>query len=509
MRSSGPGRLVATLMLAIPLAAGAQAVPRQLTLPQALDLARRNSPTYRQALNDADPASAAVREATFQQLPTIGVSGGLGYTGAGRSTFGGTTFNQSSPAISSSYNIGARWSLSTRTFLAPSQARAQERATEENITGAGVTLTSDVTAQYLASLRATATVEVGRQQVARAQEFLDLARARQGIGNASLVDVRLAEVDRSRAEVSLLQARQAEAEAKIELMRLLGVPAPDNVDSLTLAEPFPLAAPSWDFAQLKQWALDGNPALRSAAASRDAAGIGVTAARLDRLPTISISTGWSGYTQQFTNDGVLLNNALGSAESIRNNCQFQNGILERLTSPHPAPNGGIIDDCNSYAGLDVTGQALQPQVVKAILDRNRVFPFSFSRQPWSIQLGIDLPIWDGYSRSLAISRARAQREDADEVLRGTRLQVEGLVQARWRGVTTAWQTVQLQDSSRVAARDQRQLAEEKYRVGSGTALEVSTAQNTVAQAEADYVNAVYAYHLAVVGLETVVGRPLR
>ncbi len=45
---------------------GAQAVtaPRQLSLAQALELAKQNSPTYRQNLNDADVAAANVREAT-------------------------------------------------------------------------------------------------------------------------------------------------------------------------------------------------------------------------------------------------------------------------------------------------------------------------------------------------------------------------------------------------------------------------------------------------------------
>ena len=40
-------------------------------------------------------------------------------------------------------------------------------------------------------------------------------------------------------------------------------------------------------------------------------------------------------------------------------------------------------------------------------------------------------------------------------------------------------------------------------------LEVADAQNAVTQAEATYVQALYGYHLAVVGLEAAVGRPLR
>ena len=54
-----------------------------------------------------------------------------------------------------------------------------------------------------------------------------------------------------------------------------------------------------------------------------------------------------------------------------------------------------------------------------------------------------------------------------------------------------------------------ELARERFRLGSGNALEVTDAQAAVARAEGDYVNAVYAYHKAIAALEYAVGRPLR
>ena len=63
--------------------------------------------------------------------------------------------------------------------------------------------------------------------------------------------------------------------------------------------------------------------------------------------------------------------------------------------------------------------------------------------------------------------------------------------------------------NRLAAREQIRLAQDRYRLGSGSSLEVSDAQNTVARAEGDYVNAVYDYHKAITALEAAVGRPLR
>ena len=64
----------------------------RLTLAEALEQGRRHSPAYRQVLNDAGPANWGVRNAYANLLPSFDVSGGMGYTGSGSSTFGGATF---------------------------------------------------------------------------------------------------------------------------------------------------------------------------------------------------------------------------------------------------------------------------------------------------------------------------------------------------------------------------------------------------------------------------------
>ena len=94
-------------------------------------------------------------------------------------------------------------------------------------------------------------------------------------------------------------------------------------------------------------------------------------------------------------------------------------------------------------------------------------------------------------------------------MRARRLQVRSDVQARHLGLQTAYQAIAVQEANRAAARDQLRLAQDRYRLGAGTSLEVSDAQNAVQQAEGDYVNAVYSYHKAVAALEAAVGRPLR
>jgi outer membrane protein TolC len=501
--------LILGAMPSVLVAQDAGAAPRQLSLADAINLARQNSPAYRQAVNDEDPAAAQVRAAYGQLLPNVSSSAGISYARAGRQTIANQIFSQGASTVSSNYNIGVSLGLSYGTFLAPSQAKAQQRVTEENIAAAGLNLTADITNQYLLALRADASVLVAEQQVARNQDFRDQARARFQVGRGDMVEVRQAEVAKANADVQLLRARQNAVQTRIELLRRMGVSAGTSAETLALTEQFPLTEPRWELAALLSEARNQNPALRAAAAQEDAASIGVRAARSEYLPSFSISTGLSGFTQQFTSVDPLIAGQIAGAQSAVTNCAFQNAILERLTSPHPSPNGGIIPDCNAYAGLDASGTRLLPEVEQSIRDGNTGWPFSFTRQPWGISFGVSLPIFDGFSRAARVSQARASQDDAREGLRAQQLMIEGQVHGELLSVNTNWQAAQIADSNRTAAREQLTLARERYRLGSGTALEVADAQNAVTQAEAGYINAVYDYHTAVVGLEAAVGRPLR
>src|SRR5690606_14508397 len=175
-----------------------------LSLDEALAQARATSPAYRQVLNDAGPAKWAVRNATASLfLPSASASLGLGYTGAGSSSFGGQEFRQSSPSYNSDYSIGLNWRLDGNTLTCPAQAR--ERATDQEILSAEQLLRADITPQYLSTLQAVAQVDVARQQVQRNDDFLKLAQARYQVGQATLLDVRRAEVEKGVAEVNLLR----------------------------------------------------------------------------------------------------------------------------------------------------------------------------------------------------------------------------------------------------------------------------------------------------------------
>jgi len=476
-----------------------------LSLADALGQARTRSPAYRQVLNNAGPARWGVRNAYGSFLPSLNVSGGVGYTGSGESQFGlGGAFNQQTqPFLSSNYQIGLQWQLDGRVLAGPSQQKALQRATGQDIEDAGVSLRADITTQYLNVLAAVSQTEVAREQVRRNNEFLRLARARNQVGQATVLDVRQAEATRATSEVTLLQAYQAENEAKLELFRRMGVPPPVSVQQIELTDSFPVAPPTYSRDELIKLAEEQNPSLKALKERETAARANVRAVRSDFFPRLTAQAGWTGFTQQFTNDNQLLSQQLASSLRLAAQCQFDNQIRNGLSL------GGVNPDCFGSNGLDATGAALSATTAQQIRDANGAFPFNFTSQPFQAALTVSLPIFTGFSRHLQLAEARAQQEDADESVRAQALLVRANVEGRYLALGTAYQAIGAQATGRDAAREQLRLAQDRYRVGLGSALEVSDAQNAVQQAEGSYITAVYEYHRAITALEAAVGRPLR
>lgn len=477
--------------------------PISLSLAEALQQARANSPMYRQALNDAGPARWGVRNAYGNLLPAVTAASDFGYTGSGQSNFGGGLTLPTSAFLTSAYSLGIQWQLSGRSLQAPSQQRALQRATDEDIGAAGVGLTAEISAQYLTVLQANAQVAVARQQVKRNEDFLALAQARHTVGQTTLLDVRQAEVIKGTSDVALLRAVQAENDAKLDLLRRMGVEPPGSIEQIVLTDSFPVTPPAFRLDSLLALTDRQNPVLRSLRARGHAARLDVRAAKADFLPTLSLRAGWSGFTQQFTNQDLLLRQNITSAQGQAADCEFDNAVRTGLSL------GGQTGNCFFAAGLTDGGGALLDPVAQEIRNQNSVFPFSYTGQPFGANLTVSLPIFTGFSRSLRLSQARAQEEDADEEVRARRLQVRADVQSRYLGLETAYRAIAVQTASREAARDQLRLAQDRYRLGAGASLEVSDAQNSVQRAEGDYVNAVYDYHKAIAALEAAVGRPLR
>src|SRR2546425_9262528 len=161
------------------------------------------------------------------------------------------------------------------------------------------------------------------------------------------------------------------------------------------------------------------------------------------------------------------------------------------------------------APRDCSGYVWGASQEQALRGANSQYPFAFTRRPFQARLTVTLPLWTNLARPLQVSQARAQHQDLEESVRARGLAVQTEVSQAYLTLQTAFTAIAIQDTNRTAAREQLQLATERYRVGSGTFFELLDAQVASLRAELDYVTAVYDYHKALAVLEAAVGRPLR
>jgi outer membrane protein len=491
------GPSVATIAAAQQPALPTTPAPAQvagLSLADAIALARERNPAFRQVQNNRGPAAWGVRNAySSLLLPNFTVGGGMTYTGPGSQTFLTSSFTQSTSTVSSFYDLSLAWQLSGTTLSQPGLAKAQQRATEADIAGAENFLTTQVKQQYLTVLQANAQADIARKTVQRNEEFLKLANARYGVGQATLIDVRQAQVARGQAEVSLLRAQTLVSVEKLRLFEQMGVMPPVDVANVQLTDTFSVQQPTWQLTELMTMAEQQNPALKALRAREDAAAWNQKATASAYGPALSLSAGWSGFTQQFTDVDPIIQTQQAAYGAQHQECLDNNQIRQSA--------GLSANNCNGF----IWGASKE----EAIRDQNSVFPFQFTQQPFQARLTVTLPVFTNFGQQLRVSEARAQHNDVEEQVRARGLAVQTDVSQAYLVLQTAYRSVGLQDTNRTAGREQLQLATERYRVGSGTFFDLLDAQVQALRAESELVNATYDYHKAVAALEAAVGRSLR
>ena len=122
---------------------------------------------------------------------------------------------------------------------------------------------------------------------------------------------------------------------------------------------------------------------------------------------------------------------------------------------------------------------------------------------------LSVPIFDGFQREQRVQEAQATSNDARYRVREQELRLTADVTSAFRNLTTAYQTVRFQEQNSATAREALALAQERFRVGASTFVDVTQARSDYERAETDRINAIYDFHKAFAALEGAVGRPLR
>ena len=145
---------------------------------------------------------------------------------------------------------------------------------------------------------------------------------------------------------------------------------------------------------------------------------------------------------------------------------------------------------------------------KQALD-HATLPFAFSKRPYSVSMFLSIPVFNGFQREQNTALARVTHDNAFLDLRERELQLTNDITEAFGALSTAREAMELQVTNSTTARQVLEFAEQRYRLGSGSFLDIATARTQFAQAELSRAAAVFDFHRAFATLETAVGDRLR
>ena len=482
-----PGSVLAQSTTATPLAQRAT-----LSLDEAINLARRNNPTHLSAINNRRTADAAVRAAQGQLLPSADASFFAQRQQGGRQIFGGTSLGASSDINQSQYQIGIGYRINRATLLAPKVQRASRDAVEADIAGSAELLRAGVAQQYLSVLQAIETASLQDTLLNAAQSQLILAQARALVGSGTALDVSRAEVAAGQQQVQVIQARNQIEIEKLRLFQQLGVEQPADVTLTTqfteLREPPPLQ-------ELLASARQANPVVLALRSRERVADLNVKRAKSEYSPTLSISTGISGYTYSFANPNFVVQQAGTEALLSQQSCIRNEEVRAALNLPNS------LATCQAIVFTDADAARLRSD--------NKQFPFNFQNSPRAISATLSLPIFDGFAREQRVQEAQAANNDARFNIRARELALTADVTVAYLTLSTAAKTAALQAQNSAKARLELKFTQDRYSSGAVNFVDLTESRAAYERAESDRINAIFAYHKAFAALESAVGRPLR
>ena len=453
------------MLLSLPIAARAQSpAPAagdtvRLSLDQAVTLGLRQSDEIGLANAQVDLADAQFANARANILPQLRFNGA--YTHVYESARGqavGAVFNQPN-TYSASTNLSQTLFQGGRLVSSARAANDTRQAAREDEQEQRATVTMQVQRAYIQALFTARIAQLQEGNLALATNRLNQIEQLQRAGQAARYDVLRSRVERANIEPLAIQARNDRELALLDLKRLLNVriAAPialtSQIDTSATAA---ILAAAEDTTTVPE-----RPVLRSAELNVSAKRLGVSVARADYYPALSVffQTGFQAFPpigMGFpTSRGALTAEACPAGSAAGRLCQ----------------NGGFFSD----------------------------------RQ---LGVNVSLPIFDGFRVKSNVDLASAQVRVAELQLQVQREAV-ALDVARARAeLRRAKASFAAQRQNSAEAQEAFQLASLRFARGLSTQLEVSDAQFALLTAESTEARATYDVFLASADLARALGRPI-
>ena len=214
------------------LTAATDTIPHQVTLEEAVALARENAPGIIQAEGQKRTSAADVRSAYAAFLPSVSVSAGasrqIPATGSRTRVENGQVITVPTDPWSSNIGLGASVTLfeGGRRITDLQQAHGQADAAEVNSVVQVYAAALSVKQQFFNLLAARETEMAARSQLAQAEQQKRTALAQVRARTATRSDSLRAEIQVRSAGLALMDARDAQEVAVTGLTRAAGSPYP-------------------------------------------------------------------------------------------------------------------------------------------------------------------------------------------------------------------------------------------------------------------------------------------
>jgi len=131
------------------------------------------------------------------------------------------------------------------------------------------------------------------------------------------------------------------------------------------------------------------------------------------------------------------------------------------------------------------------------------------RDGWAVGARLDWAIFDGMLTRGRVTQARAVLQEANLDYADTRREVELEVRQAYSSYLQTLELIEAQKKTVEEAEESLRLAEARFRAGTGTQLDVLSAQTALTDARSNEVQALFDYNVAIATLERVTGLTIR
>jgi outer membrane protein len=415
--------------------------PVRLTLQDALDRARKNSPQFQAALTTAALARQDRAQARNALLPTVTYNNSAIYTQgvplSAEKVIGAPVIFIANNAVHeyvSQADVHQAFDLAAVANFRRMGAAAAVAKAQAEIASRGLVVT--VVQNYYAITAAQLKVEAAKRLAAEGDRFLNVTQDLEKGGEVAHSDVIKAELQARDRQRQLREAQLGYLNARLNLAVLI---FPDFNDSFEVGEDLhqPVALPT--LAEVQQRAARDNPDVRAALAAVQQAGYDVFGARAGYFPALSIDYFYGIDTTHFA-----VNTAI--------------------------PGDGKVSNVGS-----------------------------------SIVATLNIPVWNWGTTQSRVKQAELRRAQSKRELSFAQRKLLAEIQSLYAEAETALNELEGLQRSAQLAEESHKLITLRYRNGESTVLEVVDAQNTFAAANAAYQDGAVRYRVALANLQTLTG----